>query len=160
VVESPLIPRSLLVGELADEAQPTQLRIARPLDTGRPKPHELWPALGMPARSSIELEVVAPLRPTPLAEIAPPARSIDVGFDRGYRGVPNGTMMQPAVPPGLAAAAAAGDDDKAGAKGKGKGKDEAAGTPDGFSKTTPPGPHERKWTAFRIREKAEDDKPA
>jgi len=159
VLESPVMPRSLLVGELADEPQPTQLRIARPLENGRPKPHELWPALGMAARSSLELEVVAPLRPTPLAEIAPPARSIDVGFDRGYRGVPNGTMMQPAVPPGLAAAGAA-DDDKAGSKAKGKGKDEATGTPEGFNTTTPPGPHERKWTAFRIREKAEDDKPA
>lgn len=165
VVENPVVPRPLLVGELAEEAQPTQLRIARPLDNGRPKPHELFPALGIPARSSVELEVVAPLRPTPLGQVAPPARSIDVGFDRGYHGVPNGTMVPPPVPAGLAAAAAGPEDAAGGARsGRGKGKDkdaaEGSGAPEGFNRTTPPAPNERKWTAFRIREKAEDDTPS
>jgi hypothetical protein len=169
VVENPVVPRALLVGELAEEAQPTQLRVARPLETGRPKPHELFPALGLPARSSLELEVVAPLRPTPLVGIAPPAKSIDLGFDRGYRGVPSGTMVPPPVPAGLAAeaAAAAAEAGEAGGKsggrsaGKAKTKptDEeaaaAAARTEGFVAASPPGPGDRKWTAFRIREKTD-----
>ena len=55
-----------------------------------PQPHDVWSSLGLPLRASLELTLVAPLRPTLVTDIAPPAEEITIGMEAiggGRRGV-------------------------------------------------------------------------
>lgn len=60
-------------GVFEDEVQPLLIRLGVPLADPGPQSHDLWSSLGMPLRASIDLTLVAPLRPAMDTDIAPPA---------------------------------------------------------------------------------------
>jgi hypothetical protein len=106
-----------LAGALEGEAQPLLVRLGVPVQDPGPQPHDVWSSLGMPLRASLELTLVAPLRPTLVTDIAPPAEEITIGVEAiggGRRGVgsTDATLLS-----------------------------------------------EKRWTAFRIREKSSSDDP-
>lgn len=104
-----------LAGVLDGEVQPLLVRLGVPVPVAGPQPHDVWASLGMPLRASLELTLVAPLRPALNTDIAPPAEELTMDMERIGRG-----------------ARRAGDDD---------------------SRLLA----EKRWTAFRIREKSSDD---
>jgi hypothetical protein len=70
-----------LTGVLADEHEPVLVRLAMPLQSVGPQPHEVWSALGMPLRASLDLTLVVPLRPALVTEIAPPAEELSMRME-------------------------------------------------------------------------------
>ena len=104
-----------LAGVLDGELQPLLVRLGVPVPDPGPQPHDVWSSLGMPLRASLELILVAPLRPVLRTDIAPPAEELTMDMERIGRG-----------------ARRVGDAD--------------------------PGQLvEKRWTAFRIREKSSSD---
>ena len=80
-----------LEGVLADEAQPVLIRLGLPVSDPGPQPHDVWTSLGMPLRASLELMLVAPLRPSIHTDIAPPAEELSLLVEKigsGSRGDP------------------------------------------------------------------------
>ena len=102
---------------LEGEEQPLLVRLGVPMQDPGPQPHDVWSSLGMPLRASIDLTLVAPLRPTLNTDIAPPAEELTLGMEW--------------IGPGARRA-----------------------RPGDASLLT-----EKRWTAFRIREKSSSDDP-
>jgi hypothetical protein len=103
-----------VVGVLQGDTQPLLVRLGLPISDPGPQPHDLWASLGVPLRASLELMLVAPLRPTLVTDLAPPAEELSMLMERIGRG--------------------------------------AAGAPGDATPIT-----DRRWTAFRIREKMSTD---
>jgi hypothetical protein len=103
-----------LAGVFDGEDQPLLLRLGVPVPDPGPQPHDVWSSLGMPLRASLELTLVAPLRPALNTDIAPPAEELTMDMERIGRGA-----RRVGADTGLLA--------------------------------------ERRWTAFRIREKSSSD---
>jgi Pvc16 N-terminal domain len=104
-----------LAGAFDGEQQPLLVRLGVPLTDPGPQAHDVWSSLGVPLRASLELMLVAPLRPSLFTDIAPPAQELTMEMERIGRG-----------------AKRTGSDDT----------DILA---------------EKRWTAFRIREKSSVD---
>jgi hypothetical protein len=81
-----LAPRHL-AGVFEHEEQPVLVRLGVPLPDPGPQPHDVWSSLGLPLRASIDLTLVAPLRPSLDTEIAPPVEelALDVEWVSGPR---------------------------------------------------------------------------
>ncbi|MGZ4806699.1 MAG: DUF4255 domain-containing protein [Ilumatobacteraceae bacterium] len=109
-----VIADEYLSGVLEGEEQPLLIRLGVPVPDPGPQPHDVWSSLGMPLRASLDLTLVAPLRPALNTEIAPPAEELTLGME--WIG-PGG--RRPVTSDGLLT--------------------------------------ERRWTAFRIREKSSSD---
>ena len=104
-----------LAGVLEGEQQPLLVRLGVPVPDPGPQPHDVWSSLGLPLRASLELTLVAPLRPALHTDIAPPAEELTLDMERIGRG---------------AHLAGSGETDLL---------------------------SEKRWTAFRIREKSSAD---
>lgn len=72
-----LIPDDQLTGALAEAGIPSFVRCAGE-DSGRSAP-DPWPGFGIAPHAHLELELVAPVVPAMVTELAPPARQIVVG---------------------------------------------------------------------------------
>lgn len=79
------VPAELLTGTLADRELPVRLRIAQD-DLGI-SITDVWSSLGQPPRTSLALVVTAPLLPTLVTDLAPPADQLDIGL-AGARPLP------------------------------------------------------------------------
>jgi Pvc16 N-terminal domain len=97
-----ILPADCLRGTLLEAGLPVQLRCAPP--NGIPGAHGtastpsagtagLCQALGLPPRAALTLVLVAPVIPAAIAEVAPPARSIDLNMAPTVRRA--GTPGQP-----------------------------------------------------------------
>jgi hypothetical protein len=119
VMEACLIGETIapehLAGVLEGEEQPLLVRLGVPMQDPGPQAHDVWSSLGMPLRASIDLTLVAPLRPALDVDIAPPAEELTM--DIGWIGP--GSRRAQAGDAGLLT--------------------------------------EKRWTAFRIREKSSLD---
>jgi predicted transcriptional regulator len=104
-----------LAGALEGEQQPLLIRLGVPVPDPGPQAHDVWSSLGVPLRASLELTLVAPLRPTLVTDIAPPAEELAMEMER----IGRGARRTEGADAGLLA--------------------------------------ERRWTAFRIREKSAAD---
>lgn len=80
-LEGEVVPPELLVGALVGEPEPVLVRAGLPIPDRGPAAHEVWSSLGVALRASIDLVLVAPLRPVVDTEIAPPAEQITVGME-------------------------------------------------------------------------------
>ena len=104
-----------LAGVLDGEQQPLLLRLGVPIPDPGPQSHDVWSSLGVPLRASLELTLVAPLRPALFTDIAAPAEELTIGMES----IGGGARRVGSTDPGLLA--------------------------------------EKRWTAFRIREKSAAD---
>ena len=104
-----------LAGVLDGEQQPLLVRLGVPIPDPGPQAHDVWSSLGMPLRASLELTLVAPLRPALFTDIAPPAEELTIGMES----IGPGSRKVASTDAGLLA--------------------------------------EKRWTAFRIREKSAAD---
>jgi hypothetical protein len=76
-----VVPLEHLHGRLAEQELPVVLEAAVRLpDVPAPPPHDLWSALGMPMRASLDLRVAAPLLPALSTDLAPAAERLDLGI--------------------------------------------------------------------------------
>jgi hypothetical protein len=75
-----------LTGVFDGEVQPLLIRLGVPLPDSGPQPHDVWSSLAMPLRASLELTLVAPLRPALSTDIAPPAEELTMEMERIGRG--------------------------------------------------------------------------
>ncbi len=109
-----VIPAEYLVGVLDGENEPLLVRLGVPVPDPGPQAHDVWSSLGLPIRASLDLTLVAPLRPQLVTDIAPPAEELSMvmqSIGGGSRGVAEeGSLLA-----------------------------------------------DRRWTAFRIREKSASD---
>jgi hypothetical protein len=110
-----IIPADCLRGALLEAGLPVQLRCAPPngiagahgaASTASAGTAGLCLALGLPPRAALTLVLVAPVIPAAFAEVAPPARSIDLNMAptarrAGATGQPPGATEQsaPVAPP-------------------------------------------------------------
>lgn len=85
-------------GVLEDEVQPLLIRLGVPMADPGPQPHDLWTSLGLPLRASLDLTLVAPLRPAVNTDIAPHAVELTLDMER-IRDRPSGRASEsgPAV---------------------------------------------------------------
>ena len=104
-----------LAGVFDGEQQPLLVRLGVPVTDPGPQAHDVWSSLGVPLRASLELMLVAPLRPSMFTDIAPPAQELTMEMERIGRG----------------------------------GRQVGTGDTDLLA--------EKRWTAFRIREKSSAD---
>jgi hypothetical protein len=85
-----VIPADCLRGALLEAGLPVQLRCAPPRggagSAGTASPAGLCQALGVPPRAALTLVVVAPVIPAASADVAPPARSLDLNMAATTRG--------------------------------------------------------------------------
>jgi hypothetical protein len=72
------IPAELLSGSLAERELSVRLRIAQ--DDLDVSVTDIWSSLGQPVRASLTLVVTAPLLPTLVTDLAPPAETLDIGL--------------------------------------------------------------------------------
>jgi Pvc16 N-terminal domain len=103
-----------LAGVFEGEQQPLLVRLGVPVPDPGPQAHDVWSSLGVPLRASLELTLVAPLRPTLVTDIAPPAEELTMEMERIGRGAKRADATDAVLA-------------------------------------------ERRWTAFRIREKSSAD---
>ncbi len=75
-----------LAGVFDGEQQPLLVRLGVPLTDPGPQAHDVWSSLGVPIRTSLELMLVAPLRPALFTDIAPPAEELTMEMERIGRG--------------------------------------------------------------------------
>jgi hypothetical protein len=75
-----------LAGVLDGEQQPLLVRLGVPVPDRGPQAHDVWSSLGLPLRASLELTLVAPLRPALFTDIAPPAEELTMEMERIGRG--------------------------------------------------------------------------
>ena len=75
-----------LAGVFDGEQQPLLVRLGVPLTDPGPQAHDVWSSLGVPIRASLELMLVAPLRPSLFTDIAPPAEELTMEMERIGRG--------------------------------------------------------------------------
>jgi hypothetical protein len=141
-----IIPADCLRGSLLEAGLPVQLRCAPPRaetaahGPAAPGTAGLCQALGVPPRAALTLVVVAPVVPVPTADVAPPARSLDLNAAAMARGT---------------AAAAAGT---ASGTPSGTAPGTASGTAPGNASATAPGAEpergqRRRWERARITER-------
>jgi hypothetical protein len=124
-----VLPPQFCQGSLAGEESPVLLRLCLPVSEPPARAHDLWSSVGQSARSSLELSVVAPLRPALVTEIAAPAEQINLNMNTDPKqdaahatgGGDTGAQPSPAPAPGSAPGTVA--------------------------------PVDKRWTAFRIRER-------
>jgi Pvc16 N-terminal domain len=76
-----VIPARHLAGNLDGEDEPVLVRLGMPVADPGPQAHDVWSSLGVPLRASLELMLVAPLRPTLVTDIAPPAEELTLGME-------------------------------------------------------------------------------
>lgn len=97
-----IVPADCLRGALLEAGLPVQLRCAPPngtagsqgtASTAATGTAGLCQALGLPPRAALTLVVVAPVIPAATAEVAPPARSLDLNL------APTARRAAPAAPP-------------------------------------------------------------
>lgn len=105
-----------VVGVLEGDAQPLLVRLGLPISDPGPQAHDIWSSLGVPLRASLELMLVAPLRPALNTDIAPPAEELSMVVEK---------------------------------LGSGLGR--------GFGSISANPIADRRWTAFRVREKTASD---
>jgi hypothetical protein len=72
------VPAELLSGSLGERELPVRLRIAQ--DDLGVSVSDVWSSLGQPVRASLTLVVTAPLLPTLVTDLAPPAETLDIGL--------------------------------------------------------------------------------
>jgi hypothetical protein len=79
-----IVAAAHLAGVFEGEEQPLLIRLGVPVPDPGPQPHDVWSSLGVPLRASLELTLVAPLRPILVTDIAPAGRGAvdDDGEDR------------------------------------------------------------------------------
>lgn len=106
-----------LAGVLEGEEQPLLVRLGVPVPNPGPQAHDVWSSLGMPLRASLELTLVAPLRPALNTDIAPPAEELTLGMEWIGPGARRGVRSDSSLLT------------------------------------------DKRWTAFRIREKSSSDDP-
>jgi len=92
------VPPELLPGTLAERELPVRLRVAQ--DELAVSVADVWSSLGQPVRASLTLVVTAPLLPTLVTELAPPAESLDIGLAgarprKGQAPVPDLSDVEP-----------------------------------------------------------------
>ena len=119
-------------GTLAEEESRVLVRLCLPVTDPPARAHDLWSSLGQPARSSLHLAVVAPLRPLLVIDIAAPADQISLNMNTDAKRAEPESVEVPAAPKA------------AGGGRKGKAAPAAPAT------VAPP---EKRWTTFRIRER-------
>jgi Pvc16 N-terminal domain len=110
-----IVAEEHLAGVFDGEAQPLLVRLGVPVPDPGPQPHDVWSSLRMPLRASLDLTLVAPLRPALVTDIAPPAEELTLDVEHIGRG---GRRVGSAETDLL---------------------------------------NEKRWTAFRIREKSSTD---
>src|SRR5262245_41803547 len=120
------VPAELLSGTLAERELPVRLRIAQ--DELAVSVTDVWSSLGQPVRASLTLVVTAPLLPTLVTDLAPPAESLDIGLAgarprKGKAPVPDLSDVDPV---------------------------DAHVSPESQEDDSP------KWKAYRLRERVED----
>ncbi|MGD9997617.1 MAG: DUF4255 domain-containing protein [Ilumatobacteraceae bacterium] len=76
-----VLPPEHLVGALEGETTPVLVRLAVPMVDPGPQPHEVWSSLGVPLRASLDLTLVAPLRPALVTDLAPPAEELSMQME-------------------------------------------------------------------------------
>jgi Pvc16 N-terminal domain len=121
-----VLPPQFCRGSLAGEESPVLLRLCLPASEPPARAHDLWSSVGQSARSSLELSVVAPLRPVLVTDIAAPAEQISLDMNTDPRQ----------------------GDANAAAGGGGAQRLPAPGSVPGTV-----APIDKRWTAFRIRER-------
>ena len=90
-----------LTGTLAEAGLPCFVRCAVH-DPGSSTAQGLWPGFGIAPRTHLVLEVVAPVVPRPITDLAPPARQIVLGADQLPGPGPSGGGSVPAIGSGPA----------------------------------------------------------
>jgi hypothetical protein len=119
------IPAELLSGSLAERELPVRLRIAQ--DDLGVSVTDVWSSLGQPVHASLTLVVTAPLLPSLVTDLAPPAETIDIGL-AGVR--PH--------------------------KGRAPAPDLDGVDPVDARVSSPDDENAPRWTKFRVRERSED----
>jgi hypothetical protein len=90
-----VIDRRHRAGVLEEEPEPVLIRLGVPLADPGPQPHDLWSSLGLALRASLDLTLVAPLRPALSTDIAPPA--VELTLDAEWiRDKPSGQQAESA----------------------------------------------------------------
>jgi Pvc16 N-terminal domain len=87
------IPADCLQGVLAGTAEPLPLVCAAPDRVADAA--QLWAALGVPARTALDLSVVAPVVPPLLTDLAPAIHSLEIGIQRPPPAQPATRQPQP-----------------------------------------------------------------
>jgi len=87
------IPEDCLHGVLAGAGEPVPLVCSAPDRAAEAT--QLWPGLGVPARTALDLRVVAPVIPPLLTELAPAVHSFEIGLQR----TPDSPSPSPSPPP-------------------------------------------------------------
>jgi hypothetical protein len=76
-----VLPAQFCRGTLAEEESPVLVRLCLPVTDPPARTHDLWSSVGQPARSSLELAIVAPLRPALVTDIAAAAEEISLNMN-------------------------------------------------------------------------------
>jgi hypothetical protein len=124
-----VLPAQFCRGSLAEEESPVLVRLCLPVTDPPARTHDLWSSVGQPARSSLEISIVAPLRPALITDIAAAAEEISLNMNTDPKQAK--AKQEDAKPAGSKSA-------------KGAPAKPAPGTV---------APAEKKWTTFRIRER-------
>jgi len=144
VPQREIIPYECLEGVLAEQEMPVVIQVGIPGQGAGMRAGEMWSALGVPPRASMELVVLAPFRPPLVTEVAPPAEEMSLGVSR-QRGGPGMRAPKGSLEDRLKADAEA-------AAGRGK----KGGTP-AEGEGVPGLPRGKRWAGFRISERHEDE---
>ncbi|MDQ1425153.1 MAG: hypothetical protein QOD72_2651 [Acidimicrobiaceae bacterium] len=132
-----VLPPQFCRGSLAEQESRVLVRLCLPVNDPPARTHDLWSSVGQPARSSLELAIVAPLRPALVTDLAPPAEEISLNMN---------TDPKQVDPKEVDANV---DSKQVHAK-------QARGAKAAGSSGPAPGtaaPAEKRWTTFRIRER-------
>jgi hypothetical protein len=77
-----IVSAAHLAGVFEGEEQPLLIRLGVPVPDPGPQPHDVWSSLGVPLRASLELTLVAPLRPILVTDVAPPAEELSLTMEK------------------------------------------------------------------------------
>ncbi len=149
------LPAELVTGVFAEEDEPVLVRVAVPGAGAGADSWDLWPSLGHPLRTSLELVVVAPLVGEIDRDLAPPAEKIGLSLHRPPAATRAAAGTAPAVTDGAAPGTSAAPD-ASGRSGRRQGGRSGAadGTaPAAAGSTGPDGrPTGQRWNGVRITE--------
>ncbi len=135
-----VLPSQFCRGSLAEEESRVLVRLCLPVSDPPARTHDLWSSVGQPARSSLELAIVAPLRPALVTDLAPPAEEISLNMNTDpKRSGPEDGVPKQAAP-------------KQSASKQGASKP-ATTSPAAQPAAGTVAPEEKRWTTFRIRER-------
>jgi hypothetical protein len=125
-----VLPPQFCRGSLTEEDSRVLVRLCLPCSDPPARTHDLWSSVGQPARASLELAIVAPLRPALVTDLAPPAEEISLNMNTDPKQAsPEEETTTKKAPTKKAS---------------------------GSSASSAPGtvaPTEKRWTTFRIRER-------